>query len=63
MLQLSATEALQCELVSPEETQDKKQYLPSSNHPTAAIRLQPLTVVSCEEIQDAKTQDTGPRLV
>ena len=29
----------------------------------AAIRLQPLRMVSCEEIQDVKTQDTGPRFV
>ena len=44
------------ELVSPEETQEGK----NTRH-LAAIRLQPLPMVSPEEIQDVKTLDTGPR--
>ena len=44
------------EPVSPEGTQEGKNtcYL-------AAIRLQPLPMVSPEETQDVKIQDTGPR--
>ena len=56
MLQLSAIAALQPELVSPEEIQEGKHTC----H-LAAIRLQPLPMVSSEETQDVKTQDTGPR--
>ena len=45
----------QCEPVSPKEIQEGKNtcYL-------AAIRLQPLPMLSPEETQDVKTQDTGP---
>ena len=48
--------ALQYEPVSPEETQERKEGLP----PTA-IKLQSLPMVSPEETQNVKTQDTGPR--
>ena len=44
------------ELVSPEGNQEGK----NACH-LAAIRLQPLPMVSLEETQDVKTQDTGPR--
>ena len=44
------------ELVSPEGTQEGK----NTCH-LAAIRLQPLPMVSTEETRDVKTQDTGPR--
>ena len=44
------------ELVSPERTQEGKNIW----H-LAAIRLQPLPMVSPQETQDMKTQDTGPR--
>ena len=44
------------ELVSPEGTQEGKNACC-----LAAIRLQPLPRVNLEEIQDVKTQDTGPR--
>ena len=44
------------ELVSPEEIQEGK----NTCH-LAAIRVQPLPMVSPEETQDVKTQDTGPR--
>ena len=47
---------MDAELVSPEGTQEGK----NACRP-AAIRLQPLPRVSLEEIQDVKTQDTGPR--
>ena len=44
------------ELIDLEGTQEEKNtcYL-------AAIRLQPLPMLSPEESQDVKTQDTGPR--
>ena len=42
------------ELVSPERTQEGK----NTCH-LAAIRLQPLPMVSPEETQDVKTQDAG----
>ena len=56
MAQSSAIAALQIEQVSPEETQEGK----NTCH-LAAIRLQPLPVVSPEETQDVETRDTGPR--
>jgi len=43
-------------LVSPEETQEGKNI----SH-LAAIRLQPLPMLSPEEISDVQAQDTGPR--
>ena len=56
MSQSSAIAALQCEPVNPEDTQEGK----NTCH-LAAIRLQPLPLVSPEETQDVKTQDIGPR--
>ena len=44
------------ELMSPEGTQEGK----NTRHP-AAFRLQPLPMVSPEETQHKKTQDTGLR--
>ena len=44
------------ELVSLEETQERK----NTCH-LAAIGLQPLSMVTPEETQDVKTQDTDPR--
>ena len=43
------------ELVSPEGTQEGKEYLSTTNHQTT------LPMVSPEGTQDVKTQDTGPR--
>ena len=56
MSQSSAITALQRDLVSSKGTQEGK----NTCH-LAAIRLQPLPTMSPEEIQDVKTQDTGPR--
>ena len=56
MSQSSAIAALQCEPVNPKDTQEGK----NTCH-LAAIRLQPLPLVSPEETQDVKTQDIGPR--
>ena len=56
MSQSSAIAALLRELVSPEGTQEGK----NTCH-LAAIRLQPLPMVTPEETLDMKTQDTGPR--
>ena len=44
------------ELIDLEGTQEEK----NTCH-LAAIRLQPLPMLSPEESQDVKTQDTGPR--
>jgi hypothetical protein len=44
------------ELVRPEGTQEGK-----NTCRLAAIRLQPLPMVSTEETRDMETQDTGPR--
>ena len=57
MSQSSVTAAtMDGELVSPEGPQKGK----NTCHP-AAIKLQSLLMVSSEETQDVKTQDTGPR--
>ena len=57
MSQSSATAATtDGELVSSEGTQEGK-----NTFHLAAIRLQPLPMVSLEETQDVKAQDTGPR--
>ena len=56
MSQSSALAVLQCELLSPEGTQEG-----NNTFHLAAIRLQPLPRVSPEEIQDVTIQDTGPR--
>ena len=56
MSQSSEIAALQCELVSPEGTQEGK----NTCH-LAAIGLQPLPTMSLEETQDVKIQDTDPR--
>ena len=53
---LSVIAALQPEPVSPEKTKEGKEYLPSSSQ-----TLQPLSMVSPEEDQDVKTQNTGLR--
>ena len=47
---------MECELVSPEETQKERlsRYL-------VAITLQPFPIGSPGETQDTKIQDTGPR--
>ena len=42
--------------VSPEGAQEGK----NTGH-LAAVRLQPLPILSLEEVQDVKTQDAGPR--
>ena len=50
------------ELVSPEGTQEGKEYLSTTNHQTTDYSHQTtLTMVSPEGTQDVKTQDTGPR--
>ena len=50
MSQSSVIPARQHEPVSPEDTWERKEYLP---------RLQPLSSVIPEETQDVKTQDPG----
>ena len=50
--------ALQCELVSPKGIQEGKDYLLSSSQQTTAISYgEPRG----KEVQDVKTQGTGPR--
>lgn len=50
------------ELVSPEGTQEGKEYLSTTNDPTIDYSHQTtLPMVSPEGTQDVKTQDTGPR--
>ena len=56
MPQLSAIAALQRKLVSSEETPEGKTIC----H-LAITRLQPLPMVSPEDTQDGKAQDTGSR--
>ena len=48
---------LEGELVSPEETQEGK-----NTCPLAAIRLQPLPIVSGEEVQDVKSTGFWPQI-
>ena len=56
MSQSSMIAAFQHEPLSPEETQEGR----NTCH-LAVVRLQPHPLVSPEETQDMKTQDTGPR--
>ena len=50
------------ELVSPEGTQEGKEYLSTTNDPTIDYSHQTtLPMVSPEGTQDVKTQGTGPR--
>ena len=54
MSQSSAITALLHEPVSPEGTQEEKEYLPSSSYLSTA------PMVSTEETQDVKAYDAGP---
>ena len=57
MSQSSAITALQCELVSLERTQKEK-----NTCLLAAIRLQPLLLVSLTEAQDVKSTEYWPQI-
>ena len=56
MSQSSAVTALQLELVSPEKTQEREEYLLSGSH-----HITPLPPVSPEDTRDVNTGEPGPR--